>query len=62
MTGLPKRKRQYKEKKMNKLKQEIELYGQQAVVSKYQEYSDEKEEDYLWWLDLPFILVNTKFS
>ncbi|XP_072959674.1 uncharacterized protein [Typha angustifolia] len=56
MTKIPKRKRRYIEKKMNKLKREVEMFGAQAVVSKYREYSDEKEEDYLWWLDLPFLL------
>lgn len=56
MTKLPKRKRRYIEKKMDKLKRELEMYGPQAVVSKYREYSDEKEEDYLWWLDLQFVL------
>jgi hypothetical protein len=45
------------EKKLNKLKREMELFGPQAVVSKYREYSDDKEEDYLWWLDLPYVLV-----
>nr|CAD1839252.1 unnamed protein product [Ananas comosus var. bracteatus] len=56
LTKIPKRKRRYIEKKMNKLKREVEKYGAQAVVSKYKEYSDEKEEDYLSWLDLPFVL------
>ncbi|XP_010915948.1 uncharacterized protein [Elaeis guineensis] len=56
MTRIPKRKRKYIEKKMQKIKGEVEMFGPQAVVSKYREYSDEKEEDYLWWLDLNFIL------
>ncbi|XWS32041.1 hypothetical protein CRYUN_Cryun23aG0127000 [Craigia yunnanensis] len=51
MTKLPER-----NKKFNKLKREMELFGPQAVVSKYQEYAEEKEEDYLWWLDLPHVL------
>lgn len=42
--------------KLNKVRREMELYGPQAVVSKYREYSEEKEEDYLWWLDLPHVL------
>lgn len=44
--------------KLNKVRREMELYGPQAVVSKYREYSEEKEEDYLWWLDLPHVLVS----
>eukprot|EP00268_Persea_americana_P064491 TRINITY_DN8495_c0_g1_i1.p1 TRINITY_DN8495_c0_g1~~TRINITY_DN8495_c0_g1_i1.p1 ORF type:complete len:1230 (-),score=298.63 TRINITY_DN8495_c0_g1_i1:2365-5892(-) len=56
MTRIPKRKRRYIEKKMEKLKREMEMFGPHAVVSKYKEYSEEKEEDYLWWLDLPYIL------
>lgn len=59
MTRIPKRKRRYIEKKMEKIKREVEMFGPQAVVSKYREYSDEKDEDYLWWLDLNFILVNS---
>ncbi|KAG6437779.1 hypothetical protein SASPL_102707 [Salvia splendens] len=42
--------------KLNKVRREMELYGPQAVVSKYREYAEEKEEDYLWWLDLPHVL------
>uniref|UniRef100_A0A1D1YAW1 Uncharacterized protein n=1 Tax=Anthurium amnicola TaxID=1678845 RepID=A0A1D1YAW1_9ARAE len=56
MTRIPKRKRRYIEKKLDKLKRQIEMFGHQAVVSKYREYSEEKEEDHLWWLDLSFIL------
>lgn len=56
MTRIPKRKKKYIEKKMEKLKREVQMFGPQAVVSKYREYSDEKEEDFLWWLDLNFIL------
>ncbi|XP_058100451.1 uncharacterized protein LOC131245189 [Magnolia sinica] len=56
MTRIPKRRRRYIEKKLDKLKREMEMFGPQAVVSKYREYSEEKEEDYLWWLDLPFVL------
>lgn len=56
MTKLPERNKKFMEKKLNKLKREMELFGPQAVVSKYREYTDEKEEDYLWWLDLPHLL------
>lgn len=47
--------------KLDRVKREMELFGPQAVVSKYREYADEKEEDYLWWLDLPCILVIITF-
>lgn len=57
MNKLPERNRSFMEKKLNKLKREMELFGPQAVVSKYREYADNKEEDYLWWLDLPHVLV-----
>lgn len=57
MKGVSKKKREFMDKKLAKLKREIETFGQQAVVSKYREYLEEKEEDYLWWLDLKFILV-----
>ncbi|OVA14703.1 hypothetical protein BVC80_1819g16 [Macleaya cordata] len=56
MTRIPKKRRRYIEKKLGKLKREMELFGPQAVVSKYREYAEEKEEDYLWWLDLPHVL------
>ncbi|KAH9620820.1 hypothetical protein KSS87_015127 [Heliosperma pusillum] len=56
MDKLPQRGKDFIEKKMNKLKREMELFGPQAVVSKYHEYADDKEEDYLWWLDLPHVL------
>ncbi|KAF6136157.1 hypothetical protein GIB67_001566 [Kingdonia uniflora] len=56
MSKMPKKKRRYIEKKLDKLKNEMETYGPQAVVSKYREYAEEKEEDYLWWLDLPHVL------
>lgn len=55
MTKLPERNKLI-EKKITKLKREMELFGPQAVVSKYREYAEEKEEDYLWWLDLPHVL------
>ncbi|PIA48963.1 hypothetical protein AQUCO_01300083v1 [Aquilegia coerulea] len=55
MTKIPARKRRYIEKKIEKVKREMEMFGPQAVVSKYREYGEE-EEDYLWWLDLPFVL------
>lgn len=47
--------------KLDKVKREMELFGPQAVMSKYGEYAEEKEEDYLWWLDLPFVLVGILF-
>ncbi|XAR62959.1 hypothetical protein NMG60_11022714 [Bertholletia excelsa] len=56
MDKLPEKGRQFIEKKLNKVKREMELFGPQAVTSKYREYAEEKEEDYLWWLDLPFVL------
>ncbi|KAK9103898.1 hypothetical protein Sjap_021152 [Stephania japonica] len=55
LTKLPRKKRRYIEKKIDKLKREMETYGPQAVISKYREYAEE-EKDYLWWLDLSFIL------
>lgn len=59
MTKIPRRKRRYIEKKLEKIKREVQMFGAPAVVNKYREYIDEKEEDYLWWLDLPFVLVNS---
>ncbi|PON36477.1 embryo defective [Parasponia andersonii] len=56
MKKLPERNKEFLEKKLTKLKREMELFGPQAVVSKYREYADDKEEDYLWWLDLPYVL------
>ncbi|KAK6919973.1 hypothetical protein RJ641_015877 [Dillenia turbinata] len=56
MDKIPVKGRKFIEKKVSKLKREMELFGPQAVVSKYSEYAEEKEEDYLWWLDLPFVL------
>ncbi|XP_030457180.2 uncharacterized protein LOC115678035 [Syzygium oleosum] len=56
MDKLPKRNKEYIGKKLNKLKREMELFGPQAVVSKYREYAEDKDEDYLWWLDLPHVL------
>ncbi|XP_059651232.1 uncharacterized protein LOC132298900 isoform X2 [Cornus florida] len=56
MTKLPERGKKFIEQKLNKVKREMELFGPQAVMSKYQEYAEEKEKDYLWWLDLPFVL------
>ncbi|KAJ1690819.1 hypothetical protein LUZ63_014974 [Rhynchospora breviuscula] len=50
------KRRKFVEKKMEKLKSEVEKYGAAAVVNKYREYADTKEEDYLWWLDLPYVL------
>lgn len=57
MNNLPDQNRSFVEKKINKLKREMELFGPQAVASKYHEYTDDNEEDYLWWLDLPYVLV-----
>jgi len=57
MDKLPERNKSFMEKKLNKVKREMELFGPQAVVSKYREYADDEEEDYLWWLDLSYILV-----
>lgn len=56
MEKLPERNKIFIEKKLEKLKREMELFGPQAVVSKYREYADGNEEDCLWWLDLPFVL------
>ncbi|XP_010544836.1 PREDICTED: uncharacterized protein LOC104817362 [Tarenaya hassleriana] len=56
MDKLPDKNKKVIEKKLNKLRREMELFGPQAVVSKYREYGQEKEEDYLWWLDLPHVL------
>ncbi|XP_030488816.2 uncharacterized protein LOC115705584 [Cannabis sativa] len=56
MEKLPEKNKEFMEKKLTKLKREMELFGPQAVVSKYSEYADDKEEDYLWWLDLPYVL------
>uniref|UniRef100_A0A7N0UK75 Uncharacterized protein n=1 Tax=Kalanchoe fedtschenkoi TaxID=63787 RepID=A0A7N0UK75_KALFE len=53
---MPERNKEFIQKKVEKIKREMELFGPQAVVSKYREYSEEKEEDYLWWLDLPYVL------
>lgn len=57
MEKMPERNKEFMEKKLKKLKREMELFGPQAVVSKYREYSEQKKEDYLWWLDLPHVLV-----
>ncbi|XP_065860197.1 uncharacterized protein [Euphorbia lathyris] len=56
ITKLPERNKKFVEKKINKIKREMELFGPQAVVSKYREYDEDKGEDYLWWLDLPHVL------
>lgn len=57
MDKVPEKGRRFIKQKLDKVKREMELFGPQAVVSKYREYADEKEEDYLWWLDLPLVLV-----
>lgn len=56
MDKLPERGQKFIREKLDKVKREMEMFGPHAVVSKYREYADEKEEDYLWWLDLPYIL------
>ncbi|XP_009770187.1 uncharacterized protein LOC107764930 [Nicotiana tabacum] len=56
MDNLPEKGKKLIKEKLERVKREMELFGPQAVVSKYREYADEKEEDYLWWLDLPCIL------
>ncbi|XP_051119937.1 uncharacterized protein LOC127243807 isoform X2 [Andrographis paniculata] len=56
MDKLPEKGQKFIKQKLDKVKREMELFGPQAVVSKYREYAEEKEEDYLWWLDLPFVL------
>lgn len=57
MDKLPERGQKIIKEKLDKVKREMEMFGPHAVVSKYREYGDEKEPDYLWWLDLPYILV-----
>ncbi|GJV58019.1 hypothetical protein Tco_1459024 [Tanacetum coccineum] len=57
MNKVPEKGKKFIAEKINKLKREMELFGPQAVVSKYSEYGDEEEIDYYWWLDLPFLLV-----
>ncbi|XP_022871598.1 uncharacterized protein LOC111390737 [Olea europaea var. sylvestris] len=56
MDKIPEKGRKFVKEKLEKVKREMELFGPQAVVNKYREYAEEKEEDYLWWLDLPFVL------
>ncbi|KAI3701296.1 hypothetical protein L2E82_45950 [Cichorium intybus] len=57
MDKVPEKGKRVISEKINKLKREMELFGPQAVVSKYSEYGDEEEEiDYYWWLDLPFLM------
>ncbi|XP_011093847.1 uncharacterized protein LOC105173692 [Sesamum indicum] len=56
MNKVPRKGQKSIKQKLDKVKREMELFGPQAVVSKYREYAEEKEEDYLWWLDLPFVL------
>nr|GFA57197.1 hypothetical protein CTI12_AA355890 [Tanacetum cinerariifolium] len=56
MNKVPEKGKKFIAEKINKLKREMELFGPQAVVSKYSEYGDEEEIDYYWWLDLPFLL------
>ncbi|KAG9152182.1 hypothetical protein Leryth_016374 [Lithospermum erythrorhizon] len=56
MDKLPEGNQKLIKSKVDKVKREMELFGPQAVVSKYREYADVNEEDYLWWLDLPYVL------
>ncbi|XP_059312457.1 uncharacterized protein LOC132063763 [Lycium ferocissimum] len=56
MDNLPEKGKKLIKEKLDRVKREMVLFGPQAVVSKYREYADEKEEDYLWWLDLPCVL------
>ncbi|KAM1672575.1 hypothetical protein ACFXTN_037455 [Malus domestica] len=56
MDRMPEKSKEFMEKKLSKLKREMELFGPQAVVSKYHEYAEDKKEDSLWWLDLPYVL------
>ncbi|KAM0009802.1 hypothetical protein Hdeb2414_s0086g00785401 [Helianthus debilis subsp. tardiflorus] len=56
MDKVPDKGKKFIAEKINKLKREMELFGPQAVVSKYSEYGDEEEIDYYWWLDLPYLL------
>lgn len=58
MDNMPEKSKKFMEKKLSKLKREMELFGPQAVVSKYREYAEDNKEDYLWWLDLPYVLVS----
>lgn len=60
MDKVPDKGKKFIAEKINKLKREMELFGPQAVVSKYNEYGDDEEEiDTYWWLDLPFLLVSS---
>ncbi|XP_076903470.1 uncharacterized protein LOC143558530 isoform X1 [Bidens hawaiensis] len=56
MDKVPDKGKKFIAERINKLKREMELFGPEAVVSKYSEYEDEKEIDYYWWLDLPHLL------
>ncbi|OWM68647.1 hypothetical protein CDL15_Pgr023612 [Punica granatum] len=56
MNKVPERNKKFIEKKLDKIKREMELFGPQAVVSKYKEYTEDEGEDHLWWLDLPHVL------
>lgn len=58
MNKLPINNKKFIENKLSKIKREMELFGPQAVVSKYREYAEDEGEDYLWWLDLPHVLVS----
>ncbi|KAJ9556133.1 hypothetical protein OSB04_010747 [Centaurea solstitialis] len=56
MDKVPDKGKKFIAERINKLKREMELFGPQAVVSKYSEYEEQEEIDYYWWLDLPFLL------
>lgn len=55
ISKVPVKQEQFIDKKLDKLEREMEVFGPEAVVSKYRENAEE-EEDYLWWLDLPHVL------
>ena len=42
------------EKTREKIKKQHDMFGSEAMVSKYSEYKEPKEVE-LWWLDLPFV-------
>lgn len=44
------------EKTKEKIRQQRERFGPEAMVAKYREYKPPKENE-LWWLDLPFVVV-----
>lgn len=38
-----------------RMQKESDMFGREAMLSKYSEYKS-KKEDHLWWLDLPYVL------